>query len=355
MTAFISKIQNEIPPNAAIISENPLNRLYITGFDFSDGAVIILPDKVYVLTDFRYFEAAVKTVQNCEVVLFENLFKTIKEILKDNAVQTVYLENDYLSVARYNAYKQNLSGVAVSHENTAGRLFKKYRQQKSDAEIKNIQAAQRITDKTFKYILDKIKPGKTEIEIMLDMEFYLRSLGSQGVAFPFIVVSGKNTSLPHGVPGDKPIEQGDFVTMDFGAVVNGYRSDMTRTVAVGKPSKEQTDLYNTVLRAQQRALDKIQPGVKCCDIDSAARDYIDSQGYKGCFGHALGHGVGVDIHESPVLSQNSADLLKPGMVVTVEPGIYLQNKFGVRIEDMVQVTANGFKNFTKSPKDLIIL
>ena len=179
-------------------------------------------------------------------------------------------------------------------------------------------------------------------------------LEQNGVSFDFIVVSGKNSSLPHGVPTGKEIEKGDFVTMDFGAVVNGYRSDMTRTVCVGVASDEQKAVYQTVLNAQNLSFEKIKPGIKCRDVDFAAREYIDKT-YPKCFGHGLGHSVGIEIHEDPAFNTRCETKLKPGMVLTVEPGIYIPAKFGVRIEDMIVVTENGFENITKSPKNLIEL
>lgn len=183
----------------------------------------------------------------------------------------------------------------------------------------------------------------------------MRGLGATGVSFDFIVVSGKNSSLPHGVPTDKKIEKGDFVTMDFGGIVGGYCSDMTRTVAIGNISDEQRLVYDTTLKAQLAALDAIRAGAVCGDIDKIARDIIYDAGYKGCFGHALGHSVGIDVHEAPNLSPNNQAVLQVGNVVTVEPGIYLENKFGVRIEDMVYVTEDGCINLTKSDKSLIVL
>ena len=190
---------------------------------------------------------------------------------------------------------------------------------------------------------------------MLLMEFYIRKLGSEGVAFDFVVVSGKNSSMPHGVPTDKPINDGDFITMDFGAVVSGYRSDMTRTVAVKHVSDKQKEVYNTVLSAQYAALDAIKPGVKCLEIDKISRDLIYGAGYEGCFGHGLGHGVGIEIHENPAFNMINETILEKGMVLTVEPGIYLENEFGVRIEDMVYITEDSYVNITKSPKELIVL
>ena len=183
----------------------------------------------------------------------------------------------------------------------------------------------------------------------------MRERGSEGVAFDFIVVSGKNSSLPHGVPTSKKIENGDFVTMDFGAVINGYRSDMTRTIAVGSVTEKQRTVYETVLTAQKAALSIIKPDVTCSAVDKAARDIITDAGYGDCFGHGLGHSVGLEIHESPACNTRDITPLKSGMIMTVEPGIYIQDEFGVRIEDMVLITDNGYRNFTKSPKKLIII
>jgi Xaa-Pro aminopeptidase len=187
------------------------------------------------------------------------------------------------------------------------------------------------------------------------MEFFMRRMGSEGVSFDFIVVSGKNSSLPHGVPTDKLVQVGDFLTMDFGAVVGGYHSDMTRTVAVGSASDEMRLVYDTVLKAQLESEKAIRAGAVCSDIDKIARDIIYGAGYEGCFGHGLGHSVGVEIHESPAFSPNCSAILRPGTIMTVEPGIYLENKFGVRIEDMVYVTEEGSINLTASPKHLIIV
>ena len=212
-----------------------------------------------------------------------------------------------------------------------------------------------MTDETFSYILGNISAGRTEREVMLDMEFFMRRLGSEGVSFDFIVVSGKNSSMPHGVPTDKKIETGDFITMDFGAVCGGYRSDMTRTVAVGKVSDKQKEVYDTVLKAQQAAIDFIKPGVVCKEVDRVARDIISEAGYGDCFGHGLGHSVGIEIHEPPACNTVCETVMEKGIIMTVEPGIYIENDFGVRIEDMVVVTDNGCEDLTKSKKELILV
>ena len=222
-------------------------------------------------------------------------------------------------------------------------------------EIEYMRKAQALTDVTFEYILDYIRPGKTEKAIALEMEFYMRKRGSEGIAFDFIVVSGENTSLPHGTPTDRVVQKGDFITMDFGAKVQGYCADMTRTIAVGAVNDKQKLVYETVLNAQLEAMKNIKTGAVCKDIDAVARNLIDNAGFKGCFGHSLGHSLGIEVHESPGFNWRDDTLLKSNMLLSVEPGIYLENQFGVRIEDVICVSDNGFENLTKSPKELIIL
>ncbi|MBO5021761.1 MAG: aminopeptidase P family protein, partial [Clostridia bacterium] len=251
--------------------------------------------------------------------------------------------------------RKGLDGFNILTDNALSQKILKMRSIKDEEEIKSIEKAQVLTDEAFSYILSHIKPGVRETDIALKMEFFMREHGSEGVAFDFIVVSGKNSSLPHGVPTDKKIENGDFVTMDFGGVINGYRSDMTRTVAVGSVTPKQETVYETVLKAQKAALDAIKPEVPCSLIDKTARDIITAEGFGDCFGHGLGHSVGLEIHENPACNTRDTTLLKSGMIMTVEPGIYIPDKFGVRIEDMVLITDNGYKNFTKSPKELKVL
>lgn len=351
----IKKISGFLKGDEAIIIENPANRFYFTGFDSSAGLVVITAEKSYVLVDFRYFEKAKNVIKHSNVLLAKQFTEKIYEILCENKIKKVFLEVENISFGKYAHYKEKLDFLMVSDDGKVEKDIYKMRSLKDETEIKNIRTAQALTDSTFDYALSRIKTGVSERDIMLDMEFFIRKNGSEGVAFDFIVVSGKNSSLPHGVPGDKKIENGDFITMDFGAVVNGYRSDMTRTVAVGAVSNEQKYVYETVLKAQTAAIEFIKPGVKCCDVDKVARDIIDNAGFRGCFGHSLGHSVGIEIHESPNCSPKSDEILNSGMITTVEPGIYIENKFGVRIEDMVLVTDKGTENLTASPKNLIIL
>ena len=351
MCDCLTKIKNILKENEAALIISPSARLYLSGFHSSDGYVLITKNKTMLFADFRYFEAATKAADNVQVVLFEGV-NSIKNHL--NNINKIFIEPEFLSVFSFNKLKKDL-GASISKSNKISNIIIKSRMVKTKSELDSIKKAQQICDAAFQYILTKIKVGKTEQEIMLDLEFFTRKQGSEGVAFDFIVVSGKNSSLPHGEPSNKKIEKGDFVTLDFGAVINGYRSDMTRTVAVGDVTAEQIKVYNTVLAAQKAALAKIKAGAVCSSIDKTARDIIENAGYKGCFGHALGHSVGLNIHELPNFSPKCNTKLKENMVLTVEPGIYINNKFGVRIEDMVIVKKGGCENITNSPKELIVL
>lgn len=351
----IKEIQNKLKEHSALLVVSEPNRFYLTGFHSSAGSVVITKQKAYFLIDFRYVEKAKNVVDSCEVVLSNRSEGELKELLEKDGVKQLFVEADTVSISSKAAYETALPGVEILCEDTMDRLLEQMRAVKTEKELSLIRAAQQMTDETFSYILERIQPGRSEIDVMLDMEFYMRKLGSEGVSFDFIVVSGKNSSLPHGVPSQKQIEVGDFVTMDFGAVVGGYRSDMTRTVAVGCVSREQRKVYDTVLAAQKAAIAAVKPGLVCKDIDKVARDLIYGAGFEGCFGHGLGHSVGIEIHENPNFNMRCETLLQPGTVMTVEPGIYLENKFGVRIEDMIYVTEDGCIDLTQSERELIIL
>lgn len=352
MNESVKKIQEMLNSTTAALIFSQSNRFYISGFNNDSGAVLITKNDAVFFTDFRYLEKA-KSDAEIRVLDSKNLYAQINEITKKGGITEIFTETDFVSVDKFFMLEKKLD-AKISNSGEICKKIRDMRAIKSDAEISLIKRAQELTDDGFNYILPRITVGRTERDIMLDLEFFMRKNGSEGVAFDFVVVSGKNTSLPHGVPTDKRIEKGDFVTMDFGAVIGGYRSDMTRTVAVGQISDEQKAVYNTVLTAQLMALDKIKAGEKCCDIDKIARDIIEKD-YKGCFGHGLGHSVGIEIHESPSFNTHDDTILQSGTVITVEPGIYLEDKFGVRIEDMVIVTDGGIENITKSPKDLIVL
>ena len=336
------------------IIQNPVNRFYLSGFRSSAGMIVLTENKAVLLVDFRYFEKAKKTVQNMEVLLANNFFANAKELLETENIKKILPETDFINLDSFERMKKAFEGIEVSNDNSLSQTISSLRQIKSAEETKCIKKSQGITDNAFAHILNFIKAGVTEREIALELEFFMRKTGSEGVAFDTIAVSGKNSTLPDGVPTEKPLENGDFLTMDFGAVYNGYCSDMTRTVAVGYVTDEQQKVYDTVLKAQLSALKEIGPNKVCKEIDKIARDIINAE-YEGCFGHGLGHSVGLEIHENPALNTRDETLLKAGVIMTVEPGIYIPDKFGVRIEDMVLITDTSYENLTKSPKELIII
>ncbi len=341
--------------DAAIITSSE-NRRYLTGMKSSAGTLIVLRDKAYFIIDFRYIEKAKTVITNFPVLLQETpIFPQITAILKDHGVKTVGIEANSITVSQYNTYCEKLSEFTLQNGKEISTIIEDLRAVKDEEEIKNIAKSQDITDAAFSHILGFIKPGMKETDIAIELEYTVKKAGAHGLGFDFIVVGGANSSLPHGVPSDYKIQVGDMLTMDFGSIYNGYTSDMTRTIAIGKVSDEQKKVYDTVYNANMMALDVIKAGAECAYVDKVARDYIYSNGYEGFFGHGLGHGVGLNVHESPNFGATSTGVLKAGNIMTVEPGIYLPGKFGIRIEDMVCVTDDGFINFTKSDKNLIVL
>lgn len=352
----LEKLMQNLPEefDAALIT-SAINRRYYTGFASSAGTVVVMRDKSYFIIDSRYYEAASATVKNAEVVLQDKLYPQIAELLEKHNAKTVGIEADTVSLTGFAAMKKALPDVTLSADPAVSQQIEQQRQIKSEQELEYIQKAQDNTDKTFAHILNFIKAGKSETEIMLEMEFFSRKHGSEEPAFSFIVAGGKNSSMPHAVPTEYVLQSGDFLTMDFGSTVNGYRSDMTRTIAVGEVSDKQREVYNLVLTAQLESLKAIGPGKVCSDIDKVARDIIDSTQYKGLFGHTLGHSLGLEVHETPRFSTACQDITKPGHVMSVEPGVYLPGEFGVRIEDIVAITEDGYHNFTASPKELLVL
>lgn len=351
----IEKISEQLEKNEAFIITSSANRQYVTGFKSSAGTVLITKKESFLFIDSRYFEKASATVKHLKVILAKNTLEQIKGTLEKYKIELLFAEISDLSVAEHKRFSEKFSPVTVSDDGKMDNLVTEYRAVKDSSEIECIKAAQVITDKAFNHILDFIKVGKTEREIALELEFFMRKSGSEGVAFDTIAVSGKNSSLPHGVPTDKVVKDGDFITMDFGANIGGYCADMTRTVAVGYVSEKQEEVYETVLAAQTKALMFIKTGVKGSEVDAVARNVIRDKGYGEYFGHALGHSLGLLVHESPSCSPKSEDMLKSGMFMTVEPGIYIPEQFGVRIEDLVLLTDTVPENITKSPKELIIL
>lgn len=353
---LMPRYDDDLKIDAALIY-SATNRFYFSGFKSSEGLILITREEAYFIVDFRYYANALKQVKNMKVVLLSDFKSTISELVKKHNLKNILIENEGISFAEVIRFEKLFKECYVSliKTKTLDNIICKLREIKSDEEIKNIKIAQEISERAFNKILPLVKPGITEKEIAFDLEFLIRKEGAQAISFDLIVASGKNSAVPHAEPSDKGIESGDFITIDMGAVYNGYHSDMTRTIALGDISKEQVNVYNIVRKAQNKAMSLIKPGILCGDVDKVARDFINENGYKGCFGHALGHGVGLNIHENPFLSPRSSEILKEGMVITVEPGIYISDKFGVRIEDMVVVTKNGYENLTRANKDLIIL
>lgn len=340
---------------ALIMSEDNIS--YFTSFHSSNGYLVVTKNKSYFLTDSRYVEAAednIKTVD--EVLLLRSMKDDLYNLIDKLGVKKLHIESDRITVKRYNDIKK---ATALRQELVAdGKLddaINSIRIKKTREETEKIIAAQRIAEKAFDHILSFISTEKTEKEIALELDYFMLKNGADALSFETIAVSGKNSSKPHGVPSDKKIEKGDFITMDFGAVVDFYHSDMTRTVAVSEVSSKQIEVYETVLEAQLKAIEAVKAGKICREVDGVARDIIKAKGYGEYFGHGLGHGVGVEIHEAPSLNPTCETVLQAGHIITVEPGIYLPGEFGVRIEDMGAVTEIGFDNFTKSEKKLIVL
>ena len=349
---MLSEFINKLPKNvdgALIIS--PENRRYFTGFNASDGFLFITKSGSVFLTDSRYIEAAKDKIICCEV---EEQKGKLMDYAKRFNCKVLAVEADRLTVTQLKNLRKALHGIKLTTVGT-DKIIDSFRAVKNEAEIENICKAQRIAEAAFDHILGFIKVGVTEKEVALELDHYMLSHGADSLSFETIAISGANTSKPHGVPTDKKIEHGDFVTMDYGAVVNGYHSDMTRTVAVGAASDEQKKIYKIVFEAQLAVLRVLKNGVKCSDADKAARDVITEAGYGEYFRHSAGHGVGIEIHEKPFISPKSTATLRSGNVVTDEPGIYIPGKIGVRIEDMALITENGCKNLTKAPKELIII
>ena len=335
----------------AVFITGELNQRYLLGYPFTDGLLVITETEAYMVTDFRYEEEAKKKADPAfRVVTPAPRAPFIQEVLEKNHVRTVGYENLTMTVAEYDAYARLYSGVTFA---PLGDAIETMRQVKGEDEVALMKEAQRITDGAFSALLPLLTPQMTEIEVATELEYQMRKLGADGFAFDTIAVSGDASALPHGHPRPEKLHAG-FLTMDFGAKYCGYCADMTRTVVIGRADSEMKRLYETVLAAQNAGISAIRAGADCGETDAAARDLIEAAGYHGCFGHSLGHGVGLFIHEEPRLSSRSfGQILQKGNVVTAEPGIYLNGQYGCRIEDMILVCEDGNYDFTGSTKELI--
>ncbi|MBQ9087061.1 MAG: aminopeptidase P family protein [Clostridia bacterium] len=343
----------ETDADAALISSE-LHQRYLSDFDYTDGYLLITPTLAYLLTDFRYIEAAEAQVKNFTILRpAGTMIEEIERLISKHVLRRIAIEDASLSYADFTRFSKALSQATLCPG--ASRILEGLRIIKTPEELEKIARAQEIADQAFDHILGFLSPERTEQEVALELEFFMRKLGAENVSFQTIAVSGPASSLPHGVPAPVRLRPG-FLTMDYGALYQGYCSDMTRTVVIGKADEDMKKLYNTVLDAQLAALETLEEGKVCRDVDEVARSIIRNAGYGDCFGHGLGHGVGMRIHEAPRLSPAAPkeSVLKRGHVVTVEPGIYLAGKYGCRIEDMVAIDHDGsIRNFARSPKNLI--
>lgn len=349
-------LQRTLPENlgAALITSE-VNRRYYTGFRSSAGTLVVTRKKAYYIVDSRYYEAACAAIGDCEIILQDKLNEQIHKLLKQHRVKRLGIESRSVTVSALQGYAEAFAGIEIDTGDALSEQIILQRAVKSEEELIPMREAQRIADAAFLYILNVVESGRTEQEIAVELELYCRKNGADGMSFSTIVASGPNSSRPHAQPGQRRITSGDFVTMDFGCLVDGYCSDMTRTVAVGAVSPRQRECYETVLAAHLAAMAAIHDGAAGKDIDKTARDIIDVSEFKGYFGHGLGHGLGMEVHERPLCSAASRDILCAGMVNSVEPGIYIPGEFGVRIEDCVIVTKTGCESLAASPKELIVL
>ncbi len=341
----LNGILNEVE---AVLITSPYNMRYFSGFSGGEGALLIEKNKRALFTDSRYIEIAGKEATDFEVIL-KRKASDLTDYINDNKIKTIAIEDSFLTVFDLKQLKSQTDCVFIEK----GKEIDDIRIIKEPFEIEKIKMAEEIGDKAFSHILGYIKDGITEIEIAAELEYFMKKQGAEKTSFDTIAISGKKTSMPHGTPSDKKLQSGDFITLDFGCVYKGYCSDMTRTVVLGKANEKQKEIYNIVLSAQLKGLEAIRSGVSCAKADKEARDIIEKAGYGEYFGHSLGHGVGLLIHESPNLSPRSEMILKENMVVSCEPGIYIPDFGGVRIEDLVVVNKEGCTILSKSHKNLI--
>lgn len=328
------------------------NRNYLSGFTGNESFALITKDDSYFITDSRYTEQAKLQVKDFKILEYKGkIIDFIVDLVNSKGITNIAVEEGIVTLSFYQQLKDKYTGEILSGQ----KEIEDIRLIKSKDEIEKIRKAASIADDGFTHLLSFIKEGMTEREIALELEFFMKKQGASGLSFETIAASGARSSLPHGAASEKVIKNGEFLTLDFGCIYQDYCSDMTRTLAIGDVSSEMIDIYNIVLEANMKVLKSIKEGMACRDVDAIARDYIKESGYGNNFGHGLGHGVGREIHEAPRLSPTGEMVLKSGMVVTDEPGIYLPGEFGVRIEDLVLVTKEGLEILSKSPKELISL
>ncbi|MCL2628544.1 MAG: Xaa-Pro peptidase family protein [Oscillospiraceae bacterium] len=351
----IQKIQKALPEYEAdaILIKDPTNRLYATGFSSSAGALLITAENAWFVIDSRYFEAAQKQISGAQVQQLEKGSKyddQVDRLIKENSINSIGFEETTLTYSSYQAWSEKFGVRLVP----AQKLINNLRNIKSRLEVDKMIKAQRLAEKVFDEILPIISTDMTEKELSAEIVYRMLKNGADETAFLPIVVSGANSSRPHGVPGDDKIAEG-FITLDFGACLDGWRSDMTRTLCIGKPTDEMVNVYDTVLKAQLSGIAAVFGGVRGVDVDAAARNVIEEAGYGEFFGHGFSHSIGLDVHETLSASPLSEDILPAGAMISAEPGIYLPGRFGVRIEDVLYITDDGSENITSISKTLTVL
>ena len=334
----------------AVILKSVTAIRYFSGFTSVDASVLITKNRSVLLTDFRYtIQAKAQAGDCCEIIeVGAKHNELLGDIIKEENVSRLGFEEDFLSYAGYQAYEKfGVELVPFAKELHHLRIVK------TQDEIENLQKAQAMADEAFAELLKVVRPGMTERRVAAELEYICAKLGSEGPSFETIIGSGPNGAMCHAVPGERQLQEGDLVVVDFGCLYHGYHSDMTRTFAVGKVDPFAEEIYNIVREAQSRALDALKPGITGKELDAIARDYITEKGYGECFGHSLGHGFGLLIHEEPRASVTGDTVFEEGMTITIEPGIYIEDKFGVRIEDCCVVTKDGKLNFAHATKELM--
>lgn len=356
MNARIVAVQEKIKQLDldAFLVVSPENRRYLTGFTGTAGMVLITQKEAFFFTDFRYIEQAKLQVKDCRLIKLDqfNPYLSLRQKMEELDLFTMGIESERSTVEQYQALMNQFGKKAILPQNN---LVETIRMVKDEAEINGIAQAQKIADDAFAHILTFIKPGMSELEVALELEYTMKKQGASGLSFDTIVASGVRSAMPHGVASEKKIEVGDFVVMDYGCVYQGYCSDMTRTIGIGQVDEKQKEIYNLVLKAQESALAAIKAGVIGKEIDDIARQVYREAGYLQYFGHGLGHSLGLEIHEEPRFSTKDEHVMQENMIMTVEPGLYLPNWGGVRIEDLIVIKNDGCLNLTHSPKTLIII
>lgn len=346
-------------PFQAILISSVQNCRYLSGMANDDPNVVFLiisQNQLFLVTDYRYSEQALKEAQGFEVIVRDRqnvtLGQQLNQILTDIDCQQVAFEQDYISFAMFEDISQAL--ISTKMQGISG-WVEQQRIIKDDSEIENIKAAASIADNALAHLAKYMKPGMSERDASLELEFQMQKAGSEGMSFPTILISGERSSLPHGAPSNKKLNAGDLITIDFGAVVNGYRSDMTRAFVVGQPTPEQLAVYETVKQAHAAGMNSVVAGIQGSVPYFKSKQILDASPYAKYQGEGLGHGVGLYLHEQPFLQANCHITLKENMVITIEPGIYIPDWGGVRIEDDIRVTESGYEILTHSPRELIVI